>query len=135
MFCIAHDSDKHEFILMCDKPYPKGSGRKSSVPQQQGKYICTQDCSNAVPVTFSQEALGSLCCLLSVTSLTAPSHTGQLSGTLPQCLAQLQEAPPIKILYFPSLTVSHCFTKKVFKIFCNSTPESQTSVNGSKTLG
>lgn len=91
----------------------------------------------AVPVTFSQQVLGSLCYLLSAISPQHHhTHRGQLSGTLSQCLAQLQEASPTtrstpqtsKFCNFPLLTVPHGFTKEVFKIFCNSTLESQTSV-------
>lgn len=90
-----------------------------------------------MPVTFSQQVLGCLCYLLSVISpdSTITHREGSYQAlvsvpcTTPRGISHNQEyIPNIKGMYFPSLTVPHGFTKKAFKIFCNSPPEGQTSV-------
>lgn len=94
----------------------------------------------AVPVTFSQQVLGSLCCLLSF-PLTAPSHTQRavirhsvsVPSTTPRGIFHNQEhTSNIKLLYFLSLTVPHCVSLKRYSKYFAIPLESQISVKWKK---
>lgn len=119
---------------MCHKPRPKCSSRKTSVPPvaREGHlhpWLCLSP--------FHSRCWDPCATSCQPFPLTAPSHTQStvirhsvsVPCTTPRGISYNQNhIPNVTVLYFPSLTVPHCFTKKVLKIFCNSILERQTNV-------